>query len=33
MRVDPNYGLAAQGAILIGVVMVGSVLQMRRSRT
>jgi ribose transport system permease protein len=33
LRVDPNYGLAAQGAILIGVVMVGSVLQMRRSRT
>ena len=32
LRVDPNYGLAAQGAILIGVVMVGSVLQMRRAR-
>jgi ribose transport system permease protein len=32
MQVDPNYGLVAQGLILIGVLMVGSFLQMRRSR-
>ncbi len=32
MRVDSNYGLVAQGLILIGVLMVGSYLQMRRSR-
>jgi ribose transport system permease protein len=32
MRVDPNYGLVAQGFILIGVLMVGSFVQMRRSR-
>jgi ribose transport system permease protein len=32
MRVDPNYGLVAQGLILIGVLMVGSFIQMRRSR-
>jgi ribose transport system permease protein len=32
MRVDSNYGLVAQGFILIGVLMVGSFLQMRRSR-
>ncbi len=33
LRVDPNYGLVAQGFILIGVLMVGSFIQMRRSRT
>lgn len=33
MRVDPNYGLVAQGFILIGVLMAGSLIQMRRSRT
>lgn len=32
MKVDTNYGLVAQGLILIGVLMVGSVIQMRRSR-
>jgi ribose transport system permease protein len=32
MRVNPNYGLVAQGLILIGVLMVGSFIQMRRSR-
>jgi ribose transport system permease protein len=32
MRVDPNYGLVAQGFILIGVLMVGSFIQMRRSQ-
>src|SRR5262249_34913325 len=32
MHVDPNYGLVAQGLILIGVLMVGSLIQMRRSR-
>jgi ribose transport system permease protein len=32
MRVDPNYGLVAQGFILIGVLVVGSFIQMRRSR-
>jgi ribose/xylose/arabinose/galactoside ABC-type transport system permease subunit len=32
MRVDPNYGLVAQGFILIGVLMAGSFIQMRRSR-
>ncbi|HEU4671771.1 MAG TPA: ABC transporter permease [Candidatus Limnocylindrales bacterium] len=32
LRVDPNYGLVAQGFILIGVLMVGSFIQMRRSR-
>ena len=30
MQVDPNYGLVAQGLILIGVLMVGSLVQMRR---
>jgi ribose transport system permease protein len=29
---DPNYAVVAQGAILIGVVMVGSLLQLRRNR-
>lgn len=32
MHVDPNYGLVAQGFILIGVLMAGSLIQMRRSR-
>lgn len=33
MRIDSNYGLVAQGVILIGVLMAGSFIQMRRSRT
>jgi ribose transport system permease protein len=33
MRVDSNYGLVAQGFILIGVLMVGSFIHMRRSRS
>jgi ribose transport system permease protein len=33
MRVNPNYGLVAQGFILIGVLMAGSLIQMRRSRS
>jgi ribose transport system permease protein len=32
MRVNPNYGLVAQGFILIGVLMAGSFIQWRRSR-
>ncbi len=32
MQVDPNFGLVAQGFILIGVLMAGSLVQMRRSR-
>ena len=32
MKVDPNYGLVAQGIILIAVLMVGSLIQMRRRR-
>jgi len=32
MKVDPNYGLVAQGIILISVLMVGSLIQMRRRR-
>ena len=32
MHVDPNLGLVAQGFILIGVLVVGSLVQMRRSR-
>lgn len=32
MKVDSNYGLVAQGVILIAVLMVGSYIQMRRSR-
>jgi len=32
MRVDPNFGLVAQGFILIGVLMAGSLIHMRRSR-
>jgi ribose transport system permease protein len=30
LRVDPNLAVVAQGVILIGVVMVGSLLQLRR---
>jgi ribose transport system permease protein len=33
MRVDSNFALVAQGAIVIGVVMLGSLLQLRRKRT
>ncbi|HEY7942327.1 MAG TPA: ABC transporter permease [Candidatus Limnocylindrales bacterium] len=33
MHVDSNYGLVAQGFILIGVLMAGSLIQMRRRRT
>jgi ribose transport system permease protein len=32
MHVDSNYGLVAQGFILIGVLMAGSLIQMRRRR-
>lgn len=32
LRFDPNLAVVAQGVILIGVVMVGSLLQLRRSR-
>jgi ribose transport system permease protein len=32
MQVDPNFGLVAQGFILIGVLMAGSLVHMRRSR-
>jgi ribose transport system permease protein len=32
MRVDSNFALVAQGAIVIGVVMLGSLLQLRRKR-
>ena len=32
LRVDPNFAFVAQGAILIGVVAVGSLVQMRRAR-
>lgn len=32
MQVNPNYGLVAQGLILIGVLMIGSLVQMRRRR-
>jgi ribose transport system permease protein len=32
LRVDSNFALVAQGAIVIGVVMLGSLLQLRRSR-
>ena len=32
LSLDPNLALVAQGVILIGVVMVGSVIQLRRSR-
>jgi ribose transport system permease protein len=32
LKVDSNFALVAQGAILIGVVMIGNVIQMRRGR-
>jgi ribose transport system permease protein len=32
LRFDPNLAVVAQGAILIGVVMIGSLVQLRRSR-
>jgi ribose transport system permease protein len=32
LRLNPNYATVAQGLILIGVVMVGTFLQLRRSR-
>jgi ribose transport system permease protein len=32
LSVDPNLAVVAQGAILIGVVMVGSLVQLRRRR-
>ncbi len=32
MRIDPNFGLVAQGFIFIAVLMAGSYIQMRRSR-
>jgi ribose transport system permease protein len=33
LSVDPNLAVVAQGLILIGVVMIGSLIQLRRSRT
>jgi ribose transport system permease protein len=33
MRVDPNFGLVAQGFILIGVLVFGSLVELRRSRS
>lgn len=33
MRVNPNFGLVAQGFILIGVLVFGSLIEMRRSRS
>jgi ribose/xylose/arabinose/galactoside ABC-type transport system permease subunit len=32
LRVDTNLAVVLQGVILIGVVMVGSLIQLRRSR-
>jgi ribose transport system permease protein len=32
LRIDPNFAVVAQGAILIGVVMMGSLIELRRSR-
>jgi ribose transport system permease protein len=32
LRIDPNFAVVAQGAILIGVVMIGSLIQIRRDR-
>jgi len=32
LRLNPNYAIVAQGIILVGVVMVGSLIQLRRSR-
>ncbi len=33
LNFDPNLAVVAQGIILIGVVMVGSLVQLRRSRS
>jgi ribose transport system permease protein len=32
LRLDPNYAIVAQGIILVSVVMVGSLIQLRRNR-
>jgi hypothetical protein len=32
LRLDPNYAVVAQGIILVGVVMVGTLIQLRGSR-
>ena len=32
LNVDPNYALVAQGVILIGVLVLGSIIEIRRSR-
>jgi ribose transport system permease protein len=32
LRIDPNYATVAQGIILVGVVMVGSLIQFRKAR-
>jgi ribose transport system permease protein len=32
LRIDPNFAVVAQGVILIGVVMIGSLVQIRRDR-
>ena len=32
LNLNPNLALVAQGVILIGVVMIGSFIQLRRSR-
>jgi ribose/xylose/arabinose/galactoside ABC-type transport system permease subunit len=32
LRFDPNLAVVVQGVILIGVVMVGSLVQLRRQR-
>ena len=32
LRLDPNLAVVVQGVILIGVVMVGSLVQLRRQR-
>jgi ribose/xylose/arabinose/galactoside ABC-type transport system permease subunit len=32
LRLDPNLAVVAQGIILIGVVMAGSLMALRRSR-
>jgi ribose/xylose/arabinose/galactoside ABC-type transport system permease subunit len=33
LRVNTNLAVVVQGAILIGVVMIGSLIQLRRTRT
>jgi ribose/xylose/arabinose/galactoside ABC-type transport system permease subunit len=33
LRVNTNLAVVVQGAILIGVVMIGSFIQLRRTRT